>query len=136
MLHDDKVNIIYHTPYEFMLTALLRSSDLESSRLVIDDVDSLGVDRDNLDAPYGFASRVFVDKSRRNNVRPLGITLPAYSLTLPRSNPWVLLGQVISLQKVTESIGWCLGVHETLQQLSMQFAVRCFVGPNKATAYV
>lgn len=137
MFNDSKINIVYHTPYEYLLYCLitLDSATLSKCRIVLDDVDALGIVRGAEEHPFAIVDKVYYDRSQRSNVRPLSINFPRYSITGFRNNVWSFLGDHIPLNKIFNTINSQRTVSELLSVFSEEFALRCWVGPYRATAY-
>src|SRR3989344_4729580 len=75
------ITSLYHSPLDHNLFYLicLAKTGLKI-RIVLDDIDNMGIDRNDKTATWAFKEKYFLSKTERTNIRPLSLLIPKHLL--------------------------------------------------------
>lgn len=130
------VTLLYHSPFDHNLFYLicLAKTGLKI-RLIIDDIDNLGVDRINGSSRYVFAEKYFFSKTERTNIRSLSLSVPKHLLANLAYPSLKELDSQIGILKLKNELNYKDKVEHWIQDTTRRLGTHTIVGPNKAFAF-
>lgn len=131
------ITSLYHSPFDHNLFYLicLGKTGLKI-RIVLDDIDNLGIDRGDKTATFAFKEKYFLSKTERTNIRPLSLLTPKHlwaNLAYPALKEF---DDLVGIRNLKDTLGYKDTVEHWIQDTTQQFGVCSIVGPDKAFAFM
>lgn len=135
--NDEVVTSLYHSPFDHnLLYLILFAKTGVKLKIVLDDIDNIGVDRNLPDSGFEYKEKYFLSKTERTNLRPLSLTLPKYIfLNLAYPNIRDLDGAV-GINELKNVLGYEGTVEHWIKDKTNEMGVYSLIGPNKSFAFM
>ncbi len=133
----ETVTSLYHSPFDLNLfhVILLARTGLKL-RVVLDDIDNIGIDRSGGTSGYAFQEKYFLSKTERTNIRALSLIMPK-NLMANLSCPSLReLDKRIGIQKLKNGLGYIDSVEHWIRNITRQYGSYSIVGPDRAFAFM
>lgn len=130
------VTSLYHSPFDFNLLYLicLAKTGLKL-KIVIDDIDNIGIDKSNPDLTYHYSERFFMSKTERTNVRPLSFVMPKHLLANLSYPTLKELDSKVGIATIKQHFKYDDTVEHWIKDVTNSLGSFSLVGPNKAFAF-
>lgn len=130
------ITSLYHSPFDFNLLYLvcLAKTGLKL-RIVIDDIDNIGIDKSNSDLTYHYGERFFMSKTERTNVRPLSFVMPKHLLANLSYPALKELDSKVGIATIKQHIRYGDTVEHWIKDITNNLGSFSLVGPDKAFAF-
>lgn len=129
----EMVTSLYHSPFDFNLLYMicLGKTGLRL-KVILDDIDNIGIDRANKQSGYCFAEKYFLSKTERTNIRPLSLITPKNmfaNLALPNIKE---CDNKFGIKKIMEEQKYNGTIEHWIQDITNGFGIFTLIGPDKA----
>ncbi|MDP1624858.1 MAG: hypothetical protein Q8L64_03730 [bacterium] len=130
------VTSIYHSPFDYNLLYLicLAKTGLKV-RIILDDIDNLGVDKSFPEGPYSFSEKFFMSKTERTNIRALSLITPKHlfaNLSHPNLKEF---DSKIGISTFKENIRYRDTVEHWIRDVTKDFGTFSLIGPDRSYAF-
>jgi hypothetical protein len=130
------VTSLYHSPFDYNLLYLIRLAKTGLKvRIVLDDIDNLGVDKSHPEASYSFGEKFFMSKTERTNIRALSLITPKHlfaNLAHPNLKD---LDSKIGVAMIKENIGYKDTVEHWIKDITKDFGTCSLIGPDRSYGF-
>jgi hypothetical protein len=131
------ITSLYHSPFDLNLFYLicLGKTGLKI-RIVLDDIDNLGIDRGDKNATFAFSEKYFLSKTERTNIRPLSLLTPKHlwaNLAYPAIKEF---DDLVGIRNLKDKLEYQDTVEHWIQDTTQRLGVYSIVGPDKAFAFM
>lgn len=130
------VTSLYHSPFDLnLLYLILLGKTGIHVNIILDDIDSLGLNKSKPRDVYTVDTKFQYSKTARSNLRPLTFLLPNHLFgDLTKSN-FKALDETLSLVKLKQIFGESLNLESMIQKFTTVFGQSSIVGPDKAFGF-
>lgn len=130
------ITSLYHSPFDYNLLYLicLAKTGLRI-RIVLDDIDNIGINRESPATNYSYSEKYFLSKTERTNIRPLSLVIPKHlfaNLAVPSLKD---LDAQIGVVKLKEKLGYNGNVEHWIKNTTSQLGTLSLIGPDRAFAF-
>lgn len=130
------VTSLYHSPFDFNLFYLITLAKTGIKlRIILDDIDNIGIDREGKNEGYSFKEKYFLSKTGRTNIRPLSLNVPKHFFSNLSSPLLRDLDTFLGIRNLKDQLG-CenVTVEHWIQQTTKKFGSWSLVGPDRSFA--
>ncbi len=129
----EMITSLYHSPFDFNLLYMicLARTGLKV-KIILDDIDNIGIDRTNRQTGYCFAEKYFLSKTERTNIRPLSLVTPKNmfaNLALPNVKE---CDKKFGIKKIMDEQKYKGTIEHWIHDITNEFGVFTLIGPDKA----
>lgn len=132
----ETVTSLYHSPFDLNLFYIiwLAKSGLKL-RVILDDIDNIGVDRTDTGHDYAFEEKYFLSKTERTNMRALSLITPKH-LIANLSDPELReLDKCVGVKKLKDGLRYDGTVEHWIQHITREMGSFSIIGPDRAFAF-
>jgi len=130
------ITSLYHSPFDYNLLYLicLAKTGLKV-RLVLDDIDNIGINRNDKASTYAFEEKYFLSKTERTNIRPLSLLMPKHLLANLACPSLRELDSRVGILNLKNKFRYEDTVEHWIQNITYQLGVYSIIGPDKSFAF-
>lgn len=134
---DEAATSLYHSPFDYnLLYLILFAKTGVKLKIVLDDIDNIGVDRGHPNSGFEYKEKYFLSKTERTNLRPLSLTLPKHML-LNLAYPNIKdLDKKVSINALKNVLGYEGTVEHWIKDKTNEMGVYSLIGPNNSFAFM
>lgn len=134
---NEVVTSLYHSPFDYNLLYLIFFAKTDVRlKIVIDDIDNTGIDRNYPNSDFGYKEKYFLSKTERTNLRPLSLTLPKHIL-LNLAYPNIKdLDKKVSISELKKLLGYEGNVEHWIKDKTNEMGVYSLTGPDYSFAFM
>lgn len=134
---NEVVTSLYHSPFDYnLLYLILFAKTGVKLKIVLDDIDNIGVDRSHPNSGFEYKEKYFLSKTERTNLRPLSLTLPKHML-LNLAYPNIKdLDKKVSINALKNVLGYEDTVEHWIKDKTNEMGVYSLIGPNNSFAFM
>ena len=131
------VTSLYQSPFDYsLLYLILFGKTGVNLKIILDDIDNLGVDRQDYNHIFMYKEKYLLSKTRRTNIRPLTCILPKHLLLNLSNSNFKDLDNAISITKIKDILGYKDTVDHWIKDTTNEMGTYSLIGPNKSFAFV
>jgi|SRR3989344_4797389 len=130
------ITSLYHSPFDYNLLYLicLAKTGLRV-RFVLDDIDNIGINRNDKASVYAFKEKYFLSKTERTNIRPLSLLVPKHLLANLAYPSLKELDSWVGILNLKNKLRYKDTVEHWIQSITHQLGVYSIIGPDKSFAF-
>ena len=132
----DTVTCLYHSPFDLNLLYILCLAKTGLKiRVIIDDIDNLGILRDGRLQEYTYAEEYFLSKTERTNLRPLSFVSPKnlfVNLSVPELK---IFDNRVGIQRIKQRLGYQDTVEHWIRDTTRRYGSYAMAGPDESFGF-
>lgn len=135
--NDEVVTSLYHSPFDYnLLYLILFAKTGVKLKIVLDDIDNIGVDRSHPNSSFVYKEKYFLSKTERTNLRSLSLILPKHiflNLAYPNIKG---LDKKVGINTLKNVLGYEDTVEHWIKDKTNEMGAYSLIGPDKSFAFM
>lgn len=135
--NNEVVTSLYHSPFDYnLLYLILFAKTGVKLKIVLDDIDNIGVDRSHPNSSFEYKEKYFLSKTERTNLRSLSLILPKHiflNLAYPNIKD---LDKKVSISALKNVLGYEDTVEHWIKDETNEMGAYTLIGPDKSFAFM